>query len=392
MSLMSHCMRFGAIAVLIVSTAGSDANAATKGALKAAASAEISHAAAALISDGYAPGVSVAVIKDGHLLFAKAFGLENLETMTPASTATVFRAGSITKMFTAAAVMRLAQNKLLSIDDLISKYIPELAAAKGLTVRMLLDQTSGLHDFTDTPDFGVQMLERHTEKQMIAYIASMKPLLDFAPGSKWAYSNTNYYVLGALVERVSGERLGQYLRTNVIAPAGLKSTAIDDESDVVRNRASGYTPVKGEPQHYRNAQFFSMDTAGGAGALRSTAIDLARWHQALFAGRIVDADSMSTMTTPGRLANGEIAVRKNAPITLGPPNYGFGLELGSLDGEKAIGHGGSVPGFTAYLVTFPKQDMTVAIMTNGAPIPNGAPIQVQSIRAIERAALHDMQN
>jgi CubicO group peptidase (beta-lactamase class C family) len=129
-----------------------------------------------------------------------------------------------------------------------------------------------------------------------------------------------------------------------------------------------------------------MDNAGGAGALRTTAVDLATWQQALFAGHIVEAGSLSAMTSPGRLSSGEIAVRTDAPITLGPPNYGFGLELGALDGEKAIGHGGSVPGFTAYLVTFPKQDMTIAIMTNGAPV------NADGIRAIERAAFRILQN
>ena len=380
MSLFSQCAKFGVIAILLSGPALAAPGAALK------PTADIDHAATALIASGDAPAVSVAVMKDGHLLFAQAYGTENLETMTPATTQTVFRAGSITKEFVAAAIMQLAQNKSLSIDDPVSKYIPELAAARGLTLRMLLNQTSGLHDYTETPDFGAQMVQRHAQKEMIGYIASMKPLLDFAPGTKWAYSNSNYFVLGAVVQRVSGKSLGQYLETNIIAPAGLKSTAVDDESDVVRHRASGYTRIKGEPGHYRNAQFVSMDNAGGAGALRTTAIDLATWHQALFAGRIVNADSLSAMTSPGRLSNGEIAVRPDAPITLGRPNYGFGLELGTLDGQKVIGHGGSVPGFTAYLVTFPGQNMSMAIMTNGAPV------NADDIRTIERAAFRDLQN
>jgi CubicO group peptidase (beta-lactamase class C family) len=375
MSLFSQLARLGIATVLI----GSPALAATAKAPQPTI-AEIDRAAVTFISDGNAPGVSVAVVKGGHLLFAKAYGMENLETASRATVDTVFRAGSITKQFVAAAVLQLAQNKSLSIDDQVSKYIPELAEAKGLTLRMLLNQTSGLHDYTETPEFGAQMVQRHTQKEMIDYIASMKPLLDFAPGTKWAYSNTNYYVLGAVVERVSGKSLGQYLQANVIAPAELKSTAVDDESDVVPHRASGYTRIKGQPGHYRNAQFVSMDNAGGAGALRTTAVDLATWQQALFAGRIVDAASLSAMTSPGRLSSGEVAVRPDAPITLGTPNYGFGLELGALDGERAIGHGGSVPGFTAYLVTFPRQDMTIAIMANGAPV------DADGIRVIERAA------
>jgi CubicO group peptidase (beta-lactamase class C family) len=135
-----------------------------------------------------------------------------------------------------------------------------------------------------------------------------------------------------------------------------------------------------------------MSNAGGAGQLRATALDLARWQQALFAGRIVSVSSLAGMTTPGRLSDGAIAVRRDAPITLGPPNYGFGLELGKLDGVEAIGHGGAVPGFTAYLVTFPKRQLTVAIMTNGQHQAGLAEARfVELFREIERAALHGVR-
>lgn len=348
--------------------------------LDSTAVAQIDSAAARYISAGSAPGISVAVMRKGRIVFTKGYGFENLETMTPVTAETVFRIGSITKMFTAAAVLRLKEEGRLSVDDPLSKYISELAAAGPLTLRMLLTQTSGLHDYTHTAAFGEEERNRHTTKQMIDYIASMKPLTDFAAGSKWAYSNSNYYVLGAIVERVSGASLGQYLEANIIAPAGVTSTVVDQEDDVVPHRASGYVRVEGKPGHYRNAEFFSLDNAGGAGALRSTAADLARWQQALFAGRIISLTSLAAMTTPGRLNDGAVAIRADAPISLGPPSYGFGLELGTLDGKQTIGHGGSVPGFTSYLVTFPKLQMTVAIMTNGAP--NGGGI----FHDIERAA------
>lgn len=362
-------------------------NIAAAEALTPAALAAIDSAAGGFISSGYAPGVSVAVMRDGHLLLAKGYGREDLETDTPTTPETVFRAGSITKMFTAAAILRLAEGGRLSIDDPVAKYVPELAGVGHLTLRMLLTQTSGLHDYTESSGFGVAHLEHHTQKQMIDFIASMKPLMDFVPGSRWAYSNSNYFVLGAIVERVSGKTLGQYLAANIIAPAGAISTAVDNERDVVSHRSSGYELDENGPGHYENASFFTLSTAGGAGALRSTALDLARWHQALFAGRIINRDSLALMTAPARLNSGAVAVRKDAPITLGPPNYGFGLELGKLDGERAVGHGGSVPGFTAYLVTFPSLSMTVSIMTNGEPRGAG----IEYFRSIERAALHGIR-
>ena len=360
--------------------------AAAAGNLSPAAIAKIGAAARRFITGGCAPGVSVAVARNGHILFARAYGMENLETGTPATNATVFRIGSITKEFTAAAIMLLAQNGKLSIDDQVSKYVPELASAGPLTLRMLLGQTSGLHDYTDTPASAVTILQRHTTKQMIDFIAAMKPLTNFKPGTKWAYSNTNYFVLGAIVERVSGLSLADFLAKYVIAPAKIKSTEVDHEADVVPDRASGYDPLKQQSGKYRNAPFFSMDNAGGAGALRSNASDLARWQQALFSDRVVDPASLAEMTSPSRLSDGTVAVRRDAPITLGAPHYGFGLELGRLDGWQAIGHGGSVPGFTAYLVTYPKAMITIAILTNGSP---GL---IAPFRDIQRAVLSDTKH
>jgi D-alanyl-D-alanine carboxypeptidase len=298
----AFCKR--AVIAIMVSLAIFQAGLATAETLNPVAVAQIDSAAARYILAGSAPGVSVAVMRKARLVFKKGYGYENLETMTPVTAETVFRVGSITKMFTAAAVLRLTEEGRLSVDDPVSKYISELAAAGPLTLRMLLTQTSGLHDYTHTPAFGEEQRNSHTTKQMIDYIASMKPLTDFAAGSKWAYSNSNYYVLGAIVEKVSGASLGQYLETNIIAPAGITTTVADREDDVVLHRASGYVPVEGKSGHFRNAPFFSMDNAGGAGALRSTAVDLARWQQALFAGRIITLRSVAAMTTPGRLNDG----------------------------------------------------------------------------------------
>jgi CubicO group peptidase (beta-lactamase class C family) len=344
--------------------------------------AKIDAAAREFITQGVAPGVSVAVMQSGRVLFAKAYGDANLETDTGASPLSVFRAGSITKEFTAAAVMRLVQDRRLALDDPIAKYVPELSRAGALSVRMLLNQTSGLCDYTEAAGFALEQLERHSPTQVMDFIASMNPLTGFAPGTAWAYSNTNYFVLGVIVERVSGQSLSDYLARYVIAPAGLMATAVDHERDVVPRRATGYVPIKGDKGRYQNAPFFSMDNAGGAGALRTTVLDMARWQQALFASRIVNATSLAAMTTPGKLSDGSVAIRKDAPITLGPPNYGFGLELGSLDGIGAVGHGGAVPGFTAYLVTFPSVGMTVAVMTNGQAS------LAEPFREIERAAIH----
>ena len=225
------------------------------------------------------PGPSVAVVRDGQLIFAKGYGLENIETDSSATVDTVFRAGSISKMFTAAAIMRLVEDGKVSLEDRIAKYIPELASAPAMTIRMLLWQTSGLHDYDETL---VNRCEAHTTKHVLDFIADQKPLMDFTPGSRWAYSNSNYFVLGAIVERVSATPLEAYLAANVIGPAGVATTAFDHEAPIVPHRASGYSPVKGQSGQFSNAECLRLDNAGGAGALHSTAADLARWQQAFF--------------------------------------------------------------------------------------------------------------
>ncbi len=347
----------------------------------AAAPERIDTAARLFLSGAHAPGVSVAVMHAGRFLFAKGYGSANLETGTPVTPQTVFRAGSITKMFTASAIMRLVERGKVRLDDQVSKFVPELVKADPATVQMLLNHTSGLHPYTDE-QFGREARFAHTPQQMVDYIAAQARLLDFPPGTAYAYSNTNFYIAGVIVARVSGQPLGEFLAANVIAPAGLAATALDHEQDVVPHRASGYVSAPRAPGGYRNADFISMDPPGGAGQLRSTASDLVRFHQALFAGRVVSAASLAAMTTPGRLADGQLSIREDAPLSQTKPGYGFGLELGSLDGEPTVGHGGAIPGFTAYLVTFPRRHLSVATMINGDPTAGEPFIDV------ERAALH----
>ena len=352
--------------------------------LNPSAATKIDDAAKRFISGGYGPGVSVAVMQANEVIFARGYGMANLETETPVTPDTVFRAGSITKQFTAACIMRLLQAGRLSLDDRVSKYLPELTPAGAVTVRMLLTHTSGLHPYTDKP-FQKEVRLPHTTQQMIDFIASQRPLLDFNPGTQYRYSNSNFYLMGAIIERLTGESLRQYMQSTIIADAGLTQTSLDQETDVVAHRASGYAPIPGRPGGYTNAEFISMDPPGGAGALRSTALDLARWHQALFAGRVVSMASLQQMIAPGKLANGQEVVRGDAPITRGPPSYGFGLELGKFDGEPTVAHGGAIPGFTAYVVTFPRLKLTIAMMTNAEPNIH------EPFEAIERAVLTAME-
>lgn len=348
--------------------------------LRPAAARSIESAAQAFITNGYGPGLSVAAMRSGKLIYARGFGLANLETSTPVTPASVFLAGSITKQFVAAAIMRLVEAKRVDLDAPAARYLPELKQAGPITVRRLLNQTSGLHDYTTRPDFVKHMGLNYSSKQMLDYILSQPKLNDFAPGARFEYSNSNYFVLGVMLERVEDRSLPAILG-DLFQAADLQQTAVDRNGDIVPHRASGYAMVNGQPGHYREAAYFSRDVAGGAGAMRSTPHDLAKWHQALFAGKIVNQASLTQMLTPGVLNDGRKIVRDDAPITPGTPGYGFGLEIGTFDGLRAIGHGGAVNGFTAYVVTFPELDVSMAIMININPNKH------QPFHDIERAVI-----
>ncbi|MDT9598698.1 serine hydrolase domain-containing protein [Sphingosinicella rhizophila] len=321
--------------------------------------------ATAFLNSGHGVGLSVAAMRNGKLLLAEGYGIANLETNTPVNAASVFRAGSITKQFAAAAVMRLVEAGRLDLDALAAKYIPEMASTGPITVRMLLNQTSGLRNYSGR-EFAEQQKIDRTPKQMLDYILGQPELMNFSPGDRFEYSNSNYFLLGVMVERVGARPLQDTLG-DLIRDAGLKQTAVDHASDIVPQRADGYALIDEKPGRFRKADYVSMDNAGGAGVLRSTPSDLVKWHQALFAGRVVKKRSLQQMLKTGTLNNGRPVLRDDSPIAQGKPAYGFGLEVGTFDGLQAIGHGGSVPGYTSYVVTFPRQRLSAAVMMNVDP-------------------------
>lgn len=317
------------------------------------------------LAGGYGVGVSVAAVRSDRVLFAKGYGTANLENNVSTTPASVFRAGSITKQFTAAALMRLVEAGKVDLDAPAAKYVEEMAPLGAITVRMLLNQISGLHNYSGR-DFAQQQKIDRTPKELLDYILAQPRQTDFSSGERFEYSNSNYFVLGVLVERVSGRPLADSLN-DLLRAAGLTEAAVDRSYDVVPHWAEGYSLIDGKPGRFRKAEYLSMTNAGGAGVLRSTPTDLALWHQALFAGRVVRETSLQQMLATGKLINGQPVYRDDAPIAEGKPAYGFGLEVGMFNGQRAIGHGGSVPGYTSYLVTFPAQHLSIAIMMNVDP-------------------------
>ena len=334
----------------------------------AASFAAVDAAAAALVEDHGAPGVSLSLMKAGRIVHTRGFGSANLETGTPAHPDSIYRIGSITKQFTAAALMSLAEEGRLSPDDRLARFFPDFPRAGEITLRQMLTHTSGLSNYTDTAgkDFLQEARLDYDAKALYRLMLESKPLYSHEPGVVWDYSNTAYVLLGLLVEKIAGEPYGEFYKRRLFDRAGLLDTAVDDAAVVVARRAAGYTPRPGVENAFDNASFISMTIPGGAGSMRSTSEDLCRWHAALFGGKIVSAASLAQMTTPQRLKDGSLPMSAVGPGAekSAPVQYGFGLQRATVEGHQVIGHGGGINGFRSNLQTFPDTGFTYALLIN----------------------------
>jgi CubicO group peptidase (beta-lactamase class C family) len=291
------------------------------------------------------PGIAAAVVKDGHVVLAKGYGLANVEHQVPVKPETVFQSGSVGKQFTAAAVMLLVEQGRVSLDDPITKYLPEGAVRwKAIKVRHLLTHTGGTTDYPPHFDFR----RDYTEAALVRRAAAIP--LAFAPGTKWSYSNIGYLLLGVLIHRVTGVFYGDFLREKIFDPLGMSTTRIINEADIVPNRAAGYRLVKGE---LKNQEWVSptLNTTAD-GSLYLSVLDLANWDAALYTERVLRRDSLDRMWTPVMLNSG-----KSYP-------YGFGWALGSIRGHRIVEHGGAWQGFKSAIVRFPDDRLTVILLAN----------------------------
>ena len=303
------------------------------------------------VAAGTTPGMTVAVARDGQVVLARGYGRADVELGVAAGPDTVYRIGSVTKQFTAAAVLRLAEAGKLALDDPITKHLPDYPAqGRRVTVRHLLNHTSGIRNYT-----GLDPRHRRREFRLDLSYAEMTGLfahlpLDFEPGAQFRYTNSGYYLLGEIVGRVTGTPYAQYVERELLGPLGLRDTRYADDRRVIPNRAAGYELDGGE---LVNAGYVSMSVPGAAGALCSTAGDLVRWTHLLHAGRVVAPASLRQMTAPTPLPGG------------GSADYGFGLKVGRRHGRPAVFHGGTIDGFTAFVAHYPADGLTIAVLANG---------------------------
>jgi CubicO group peptidase (beta-lactamase class C family) len=285
---------------------------------------------------------AILLAKEGKVVHSKAYGQADRELNVPNTTATKFRLGSITKQFTAVAILQLAEKKKLTLDETAAKYIPDSHEGwKKVTIRHLLQHTSGMPSFTGFPDYSKFKVLPGTGPELIARFKDKD--LEFEPGSQYRYSNSGYYLLGYIVEQVSGMSYENYLRANIFDPLGMSDTRCDSNATIIARRASGYTSGLVEVQ---NATYIDMSVPGGAGNMISTVEDLFRWDRALYTDKVLSKASRDAMFTPG----------KN--------NYGFGWAITRSGERLVIGHGGGIDGFNTQILRYPEQDAVLIALSN----------------------------
>lgn len=340
--------------------------------------------AARSIKSGACPGVAISLTHKGIPLFQGGFGLANLETYSPVTEASVFRIGSLTKQFTAAAVLKLCSQERLKLNDPVGSYLPSFAHLSPVTLRELLQHTGGLHS-SDESEPSVPSIDEKTQLQLAQEIAAQSKVFDFSPGTAWLYSNANYIVLGAVVEQVSKKSLHLAAEELLFYPLSLSATSFDGSADIVLGRASGYSPQAGLKPPYIHAPYIPIAEGGGAGAMRSTVGDLCRWHQALLAARLFPIQFVEIMMTPGRLRDGSLSGSKRFSSNdagMGETQYGMGLLLPPpVESHHSILHYGAIEGFASCLETYVDMDLTLAVLCNA---DNGPDLPFRAIRKIVR--------
>lgn len=318
----------------------------------------------------FTPGLSLSVMHDGVMLYSKGFGSGDLQTGARVTPRTGFRIASVTKQFTAAAILKLQEQGKLSVHDNLARFMPEFPQADQVTLAQMMSHTSGMNDYLNHQAQSVLVAAQtrdYTSPELLRIISAVHPVYSIRPGQRWLYSNSAFSLLGIVVERVSGQNLADFYQTHLFAPAGLRQTAMDE-------RCSAFDGCDGYRPNYRIAAGFdpilpvSPTFAGGAGGIRSNTEDLTRWHDALFGGKVLKAASFAQMITPMLLKDGSPAWEYVGPEKL---NYGFGQGIGHLDGRAFIAHGGRLNGYTSHLRSLVHERLTVAVLYNsdGTGVP-----------------------
>ncbi|GAA0654446.1 serine hydrolase domain-containing protein [Brevundimonas lenta] len=343
-------------------------------------------AAALAVRDQMTPGMQLSAWSGSTPLFSEAFGSADLEAGAAMAPASVVRIGSATKTFTAATVLKLQAEGLLSIQDPLARFLPDFPRAADITLERLLNHTAGLSNYTDEgtlEDMFRTLATPRSTTQMVDFLAAQPKLQRVEPGAEWHYSNTGYILLGAVIEKATGQSLQDAMASRLFSPLGLTASAVDDETEVVRGRAAAYTNLPGA-SGFAHAAFVSMSAIGGSGAMRSSADDLCRWFTLLLGGQALPPDALRQALTPATLAGGDPTLDLGDPV-----QYGLGLFLPLPGQPRIVTHTGTIMGFMTYVGADLDTGITTAVVFNtdsGFHGPNGVRTRMRNIREALRTA------
>ena len=296
-------------------------------------------------------GLSLAVVKDGESIKTRGYGFANIELQVPASEASIYQIASVTKQFTATAVMILVEEHKIGLDDKITQYLSNLPLDwQSITIRHLLTHTSGIVSYTSLPEWDRNLYP--ISKEEIMKLVAKYPL-NFQPGNAWDYNNTGYFLLGMIIEKVSGQSYSGFLKERIFTPLNMKDTRVNDLNSLIKNRTSGYERTS----RLINARDSDPSWGYAAGALISTVTDLTKWDAALYTEKILKRHSLEQMWTPVILNNGETFP------------YGFGWAINKINGHRVIWHNGGIQGFCSSILRFPDDQVTVIVLINQTPLP-----------------------
>jgi D-alanyl-D-alanine carboxypeptidase len=294
------------------------------------------------------PGVSVVVLRDGKVVKSAGYGLANVETNTSATPDTVYQLASVTKQFTAVAVLQLVEAGKVRLEDTIPRFLTDCPEAwKPVTVRQLLNHTSGIPSYTSVPEFAKTLRKDYSPRELIGLVSD-KPM-DFVPGTRWSYNNTGYYLLGLLIEKVTGKSYGTHLNERIFSPLGMKATRVNDLRATIPNRAQGYEYTA---DGLRHGEYVSPTQPFSAGALVSTVADMAKWEAALDTETLLKRGTLAEAWSETRLADGKTE------------GYGYGFVVDKKSGHRRVHHGGGIPGFSASTLRLPDDKISVVVLTN----------------------------
>ncbi|MGZ5190174.1 MAG: serine hydrolase [Flavisolibacter sp.] len=305
-----------------------------------------------ILANQYKPnetGATVLIARKGQVIYKKAFGMANLELDVPMKTDNVFRIGSITKQFTAIVILQLLEQGKLDLNDEITKYIQDYPTqGNKITIEHLLTHTSGIRDYSTISDTAKKIAGDVTPLQMIDFFKNQP--MRFAPGTRWEYSNSGYYILGYIIEKITGKPYGEYLEENIFKLLGMSNSSFASDIRIIKNRADGYT--KNENNKFENAAYISMTHPYAAGSILSTVEDLFKWQQAVQFYKLIKKENVEKAFSRYKLIDGK------------ETNYGYGWRLGYIQESPSLWHGGLVNGFIAMSMYLPKENVFVAVFTN----------------------------